>query len=128
MQKVLRFIRTDNPPTLDELQVTVRVGEKWRYSYDNQNSHPMAYVSICDEPHLGDCGDDCERLGIADFKGEWFGILGNIPAAVIEREHEPGCQTFSGLRQRLQEVYGSDVGNQTFVTALTFRVRVGGLD
>lgn len=119
----LKNVQHDFETPVGELGVTVRRGFKWAMV-------PMGTpleLWRCGEPHYGVCPEIgqggeycCKQQGVGLVAGHWVGQLKDLPARVIEREHEAESRSYSGLLFSLRRAYGQDFSDGEYVTALFY--------
>src|SRR6185295_10469414 len=91
--------------------VTVRKGFKW------------ADVEMGEELDLCVCTRDPEThdvQGKGTVEGVWVGRFGELPASLIELEHEESSRVYSGLLESMRRAYGEDFEEDTFVTVVMY--------
>jgi hypothetical protein len=88
---------------------TVRNGPKWSDAI-NQT------IELC----------VCDKAGNHDVKGHavvtgiWEGLFYQIPAKLIEREHELRSRSYSGLLDSMRNAYGENFQEDNSVVILTY--------
>lgn len=109
-----------------ETGVTVRKGFKWA-AVENGTALELWR---CDRPHQGDCPEldqrdpsdvkvFCAQQGTGRVVGHWVGQLKDLPARIIELEHEAKSRLYSGLVGSLARAYGK-LSDRHYVTALFY--------
>lgn len=102
---------------------TVRKGIKWKGAVGAELilcvCSDRCLTAECSFPDFDPC-DNCDRQGMGIAIGEWFGQFRNIPARVIEHEHEERSRLYSGLLQSMRKAYGSSFNDQSTVTVLIY--------
>ena len=76
---------------------TVRLGSKWAERTKPESLDKLVSVELVD--------GDGNSLGIAVAMSCWYGPIAEVPAMMLECEHDPICRTWSGLRLILQMCY-----------------------
>lgn len=106
------------------LFTTVRLGDKWKKI---TNKEDLLEIWFCEESHYGRCGaaKGCGFKGTAEVHEHWYGALRDVPARLIQHEHNKQCRELEGLKQRLNEIYGghkfrNEVTLDDNVTVVTF--------
>jgi hypothetical protein len=108
-----------------EIGVTVRLGDKW---YDAHGEIVLCVCSArcldsftCDKPaDYIEC-DNCSRVGRAQVVETVFCRFGDVPARLIEHEHEERSRLYSGLLASMRKAYGDEFGEEDEVTVLVYR-------
>lgn len=128
----LKNVRHDFTVELNEIAVTVRLGDKWYNAYRDAFQQKGALIVDlwqCPGPHLGDCVAPtemndvahCVYRGTGEVIGAWRGRLIDIPQNLLWLEHEPASQEWRGLFKSLLRGYGDQVTPFSPVTALIYQ-------
>jgi hypothetical protein len=125
----LKNVQHDFETPVGETGVTVRRGFKWA----SVATSTQLELWRCEVPHHGDCpvnsdapeeGEDrnknCAKQGTGRVVGHWVGQLKDLPARIIEQEHEEKSRTYSGLMFSLRRAYGPQLSDNDYVTALFY--------
>lgn len=80
---------------------TVRLGRKWAERTVPEKPGEFVTVELVD--------GDGKSYGTAKVIDCWVGRLVDVPAILLECEHDPVCRTWSGLAQVLAAVYEPEV-------------------
>lgn len=89
---------------------TVRNGNKWADALGD-------FIELC----------VCDKAGNHDVQGHgvvtgvWLGGFADIPARLIEREHEVRSRTYSGLLASMRNAYGENFEENSAVVVLTYK-------
>lgn len=87
---------------------TVRLGRKWAERTVDEANRTVELVD-----------GQGRSFGTAKVLDCWVGRLADVPALLLECEHDPVCRTWSGLAQVLAAVYeGNEIEYSTVVTVL----------
>jgi len=89
---------------------TVRNGSKWADALGQ-----LIELCVCDKE------GNHEVQGHGQVTGIWTGEFFNIPAQLIEREHEVRSRTYSGLLASMRNAYGEDFPASAQVVVLTYQ-------
>ena len=94
-----------------QLGVTVRLGSKW-----------ADLVTHADQLELCVCTEDGMHIvvGHGTVEEVWCSPFYQIPARVIELEHEESSRVYSGLIHSMSRAYGSKFDEESTVTVLTY--------
>jgi len=134
----LKNVQHDFETPVGEVGVTVRRGFKWAMVATSTQLE----LWRCERPHAGDCpeimpvlqvhtdlqpvAEDipgavfCSKQGTGRVVGHWVGQLKDLPARIIEQEHEAESRTYSGLMHSLRRAYGPQLSDVHYVTALFY--------
>lgn len=106
MRHQLKFL---NPVGLkNENFSTVRLGRNWAERTVEESQRTVELVDGEGKSH-----------GTAKVVDCWVGRLADVPAILLECEHDPVCRTWSGLAQVLAAVYENEqVDYDTIITVL----------
>lgn len=99
-------IQFDNPEGLEGHFVTVRNGTKW-----------FDLVKCGHTLCLNESGG-IDDVGQAVVLHAWKYELCQIPASLLNYEHDPRCRTYSGLVKTLEEAYNTSFYGDEEVTVL----------
>lgn len=90
--------------------VTVRRGPKWADSMGE-----MIELCVCSN-------DNVQHVvsGTARVKEIWRGPLEEVPAKLIENEHEIRSQQYSGLLASMRKAYGAGLSEDDEVTVVSY--------
>jgi hypothetical protein len=94
--------------SVDQLASTVRKGFKW------------ADLRYSDELELCVCEPEHNVQGHAWVQGLWFGRFFEIPARLLQYEHEVRSRTYDGLHDSMRKAYGDDFGADEPVTVIVY--------
>lgn len=118
----LKNVQHDFETPVGETGVTIRKGFKWALV----PASTQLELWRCERPHTGICpiadGDysgPCAQQGTGRVVGHWVGQLKDLPARIIEQEHEEKSRAYSGLLFSLKRAYGQ-VSDGDYVTALFY--------
>jgi hypothetical protein len=89
---------------------TVRNGLKWADALGQSIE-----LCVCDKE------GNHEVKGHAMVMGIWQGMFFEIPARLIEREHEVRSRTYSGLLASMRNAYGENFREDNFVVVLSYQ-------
>ncbi len=96
-----------------EVGVTLRRGDKWfKVPAGTQ-------LLLIRRDGSGDSAQEGVQ-GTGEVVGHWYGRLMDLPARVIEKEHEPSSRLYTGLLASLRRAYG-EIAEQEMFTALVYR-------
>jgi hypothetical protein len=107
--RTLHMLHTLDTPTGHQGS-TVRNGMKWADAL-GQNIE----LCVCLPTPA-----DHKIEGHAVVTGVWDGKFADIPARLIEREHEERSRTYSGLLASMRHAYGPEFGENNQVVVLTY--------
>lgn len=99
-----------------EIGVTVRLGRKW---FDR-----LSKGFVLDKGSLLDLQETIG--GVSTIVGEgrptdlWLGEFRDLPARLIEKEHEIPSRLYSGLLESMRRAYGPEFDETDEVTAFTY--------
>jgi hypothetical protein len=93
-----------------EVGTTVRRGTKWNDAVDQE-------VELC----ACGLGDQHAVKGHASVFSAWTGSFSNVPARLIEREHEARSRRYPGLLVSMRKAYGEDFSESETVTVLSYK-------
>jgi hypothetical protein len=103
-----------------EVGSTVRNGSKWA------NAVPGTKLDLCEcaspcpaEDHVEE--RDCIIVGLGEVTDQWFGHFDEVPARLIEHEHEVRSRQYSGLLASMQKAYGDSFEEENFVTVIVYK-------
>lgn len=119
MKHILKNVEHEFDVAVGQIGVTVRRGFKW--AQVPRGTTVELYYQHSPEKGLSD-----EFRGTAEVVGHWVGQLHNIPARVIEMEHEASSRLYSGLVESLKRGYGPFEENEYFTALFYRRVTVAG--
>lgn len=98
---------------------TVRKGSKWA------DAVPGTKIDLCEcassclaANHVEE--RDCIVVGVGEVAGLWHGKFYDIPAKMIEHEHEKLSRQYSGLLFSMRRAYGQDFQEHDDVVILTY--------
>lgn len=117
----LQFVEPCTLPQPLKSATTVRLGTKWNRFVENEGRG--VEVWRCPEPHRGSCRKsdvDCEHVGGGVIEYKWVGPYSEIPARIVEAEHEPDSRTYDSLAETLRDIYGDSFDHHSTVTAMEF--------
>lgn len=109
-----------------ELSSTVRLGRKWAGA---RTGTPLILCvckdrclnnEICDDPPNPSCAN-CDRQGTGEVSDAWIGRFFEVPAKLIEFEHEERSRTYSGLKASMTKAYGDLFTGMSPVVVLLYR-------
>jgi len=89
--------------------VTVRKGPKWANSIAE-----VIDLCVCD----GEGAHEVQGRGVV--VDNWYGKFLDIPAKLIEKEHEKRSRLYSGLLDSMQKAYGKDFTEEDEVVIVTY--------
>ena len=99
---------------------TVRKGMKWA------NALPGTKLDLCEcasscyaKDHVEE--RDCIVVGVGEVTDQWFGTFKDIPARLIENEHEKLSRLYSGLLHSMKRAYGKEFSENSSVTIITYK-------
>lgn len=95
--------------------VTFRNGLKWSDSIGE-----LIELCIC-APDLLAPHEDHRVEGHAKVVGIWAGPFADLPAQLIEHEHEESSRVYSGLLNSMRRAYGPDFSEYDTVVGLSYR-------
>jgi hypothetical protein len=94
-----------------EYGVTVRLGDKWaKIASEDQDIE----LCVCDPP------DTHTIQGQGTIVEVWHGSFADVPARLIEQEHEIRSRQFSGLYDSMKKAYGDKIDLDSEVTVLKY--------
>jgi hypothetical protein len=103
-----------------EVGSTVRKGNKWASATPGTKLDFCECASSCyADDHVEE--RDCIIVGVGEVTDQWFGTFKNIPARVIENEHEALARLYSGLLYSMRRAYGEDFSEEELVTVVTYK-------
>lgn len=91
--------------------VTLRNGLKWADALDEP-------ILLCECSQRGNTG--CNVVGKAIVSGIWKGKFQDLPAKLIEHEHEEASRVYSGLLFSMRRAYGENWPEDSDVVAMTY--------
>ena len=96
---------------------TVRKGAKWLYRIESEEE-----IELCVCPnetyHPSDSGKNIVGHGrVIDW---WYGVFRDIPARLLQWEHEERSRNYKGLHISMQKAYGPDFDEESFVTVFLY--------
>lgn len=109
-----------------EVGSTVRLGTKW---LDKVADAPFLVLCVCSDRCLdsvcynnpeGRTCENCSREGTGEVLEVWSGKFFDIPARLIEMEHEVRSRLYSGLKASMTKAYQSDFNEDSLVTVVTY--------
>ena len=108
----LKNVQHEFSVAVGEIGVTIRRGFKWA----------QVPVGAVVDLVFQSSPDDVlgESRGTAKVTGVWVGRLLDLPARIIEKEHEPSSRTYSELVSSLKRGYG-DFNEAEYFTALFYK-------
>lgn len=95
-----------------EVGVTVRLGLKW-----NNLVNVGDWVALC---VCLPTPDDHHLAGIGKVVELWTGAFTNIPARLLEQEHEISSRNYSGLFNSMKKAYGTTFSDSSVVTIVAY--------
>lgn len=108
-----------------DLGSTVRKGLKWAETEGVSLvlcvcSDRCRDAYLCDNPAAPSCSV-CDRQGRAVVVACWYGAMRDVPARLIECEHEERSRQYSGLLASMRKAYGPEFSEDETVTVLVYR-------
>lgn len=100
-----------NPVLQKDLQITIRLGQKWKEIFDQG----CREVQICKT-------DDDKVLAKAKLKNYSYLPFSMIPEEWLAYEHDEACKKLDGLRKAMISAYGDKFDDDAMVTVLWFEV------
>jgi hypothetical protein len=91
---------------------TVRNGFKWA------DLKPSELIELC---VCLPTPEDHHIQGTAQIVSTWFGRFQDIPARLINKEHEVRSRQYSGLFASMQHAYGDSFTEDSPVTVITYK-------
>lgn len=91
-----------------ETGTTVRLGDKW-------NVPPNTPLELCV------CVPYCHIEGYGATVSTWMGRFKDVPACLIENEHELESRRYSGLKASMERAYGNLFNEDSVVTVLSYQ-------
>lgn len=67
------------------------------------------------------CCDNCEVVGTGAVEDLWVGRFHDLPARLLQWEHEVSSRSYAGLRESMKRAYGDRFGEASFVTVVVYR-------
>lgn len=103
-----------------EVGVTVRLGLKW-----NNLVNIGDWVALCvcmrhSPDHSSVLNETHYLTGIGKVVELWTGAFTNIPARLIEQEHEMSSRNYSGLFDSMKRAYGTAFNADSVVTIVAY--------
>lgn len=92
---------------------TVRLGSKWAERTKPESQDEQVSVELT--------GPKGESMGTALVRGCWVGPLAQVPALLVECNHDPVMRTWSGVAQVIAGIYAEvddKIGYDTIITVL----------
>jgi len=94
------------------INVTVRKGVKWHGAEGEFAARPTKKEGLSDK-----------RKALIVISQTAIHHFRNLPAKVIDLEHDRRARTYSGLLKGMREAYGEDFSENEYVTVVFFKVR-----
>lgn len=102
------------------LGVTVRNGPKWA-DFVKPGDKIILCVCTRDPNFEPPTGDTHEHAGTAEVVSADIYMFRDVPARLIELEHEVSSRMYSGLYNSMKRAYGPSFRQTDIVTVLTYR-------
>lgn len=114
----LKTVQHDFEVEVGRIGVTVRKGFKWAVVPNGTRIE----LWRCEVPHDGECPQIAcspQGEGMIDHRFLWVGRLRDLPARLIEYEHEERSRSYSVLLDSLARAYGT-VSEDDWVTVMGY--------
>lgn len=98
--------------SVGQIGTTVRRGNKWF----NQ-AKPQQEIELCVCNEVG----NHNVIGVGVIEEMLFTTFSEIPARLIESEHEMSSRLYSGLLYSMRKAYGKDFNESELVTVIKYR-------
>lgn len=109
---------------VNQIGTTVRNGLKWRVDKGTELllcvCTDRCLTSICNEAWSEDVCGNCHRVGRGQVLSTWTGKFRDIPARLIENEHEIRSRLYSGLYDSMEKAYGDSFRGGATVTVVEY--------
>jgi hypothetical protein len=119
IKPILKNVEHEFDVEIGAIGVTLRKGFKWA------NVERGTLIDLYFQ-HSAEKGLSDEFRGTARVVGHWVGQLKDLPARVIEMEHEASSRLYGGLLESLRRGYGSVTESDYFTALFYQRVTVAG--
>lgn len=106
-RKKLRELLFMNPKFHDGINVTVRLGDKWK--------NALGEDVILKET------DSDETYGVGEIVGTYYDSIGEIPDGILKLEHDKDCTNVRGIWRVMEETYDRSFSFYEKVTVLFFK-------
>jgi len=103
-------------PVFSEMNVTVRLGDKWKNR-----------VGVGDIVSVRETGKEDIHLIDAEIKqilSVKFKLLNGVYSNLLKFEHDPNCRNYKGLTETMTSVYGPTFNVDSIITVLAFSTKI----